>query len=238
MGDVRLESSIKYFFFPVPGLTTESNGAVGDKTSLPFFEWKAQSNISDRSYDKLRTLMLQQYNLEIDDIRTTRRQLASELGIYMREFHCCINGCMAFTGTHESTRICSHCKTPRFYGDSGNGEERDLNDRIPRALFRYLPIIPRLKLLYANKDYSRRMRYPKNLRSSSWEEGDGVRDVWEGEALRELINRGMTGFPMRLHADTKDFSRTSVLWLFIFRQTVFSSFVMAVKMYGPFSLST
>jgi len=84
-----------------------------------------------------------------------------------------------------------------------------MSDRVPRAYFRYLPIIPRLRLLYANKDCSKRMRYPKDLRASPWEEGDGVRDVWEGEELRALIDRGMPGFQMRLHADTKDFSRTS-----------------------------
>ena len=99
--------------------------------------------------------MLQQHNIEIDDIRTTRRQLASELRIFMWEFHGCINSCMAFIGTHEWSRICSHCKTPRFYGDSGDGEEGDMNDCIPRAWFRYMPIIPHLRLLYANKDYQK-----------------------------------------------------------------------------------
>lgn len=237
MGALWLESSITYLSFP-SGLTTGSQGAVGDRKSLPFFEWKVRGNISDRSYNKLRALMLQQHNIEIDDIRTTRRQLASELRIFMREFHGCINSCMAFIGTHEWSRICSHCKTPRFYGDSGDGEEGDMNDCIPRAWFRYMPIIPRLRLLYANKDYSKRMRYPNNLCASPWEEGDGVRDIWEGEEVRALINRGMKGFQMRLRADAKDFSRTSALWPFIFPQTVFNSFVMAIKMCGPFSLST
>ena len=59
-----------------------------------------------------------------------------------------------------------------------------------------------------------------------------------GEEVRALINRGMKGFQMRLRADAKDFSRTSALWPFIFPQTVFNSFVMAIKMCGPFSLST
>ena len=103
---------------------------------------------------------------------------------------------MAFIGVNEFKRICPHCKTPRFYGDSGNGEdfaqERDMNDRSPRALYRYLPIIPRLKLLYANKDYSQRMRYPKNLLGTLWDEGNGVRDAWEGAALQELVNKGIT----------------------------------------------
>ena len=125
MGALWLESSITYLSFP-SGLTTGSQGAVGDRKSLPFFEWKVRGNISDRSYNKLRALMLQQHNIEIDDVRTTRRQLASELRIFMRGFHCCINSCMTFIGTHELSRICSHCKTPRFYGDSGDGEEGDM----------------------------------------------------------------------------------------------------------------
>lgn len=53
----------------------------------------------------------------------------------------------------------------------------------PKAEYSYLPLIPRLRLLYANKTYSAKIRYPqRTLEANPWE--NGVRDVWEGEARR------------------------------------------------------
>lgn len=175
-------------------LMKDTQGSTFSRISLRFFEWKVRANISDRSFDKLRALMLEEFEVEIADIRSTRRHLASELGIHTQEYHCCVDNCMAFTAPHELCRICRHCKEPRFYGDSGLGEdftgERDYVDRTPRAIFRYLPLIPRLKVLYANKEYSKQMRYPKDLLGEPWEEGGGVRDVWEGEKIEELKRQG------------------------------------------------
>ena len=200
------------------------------------FEWAVKHNVSEKQFNGVRKIIQEEFEAEIDSMRAMRRNLSSELGLYEKVYHCCIDNCMAFTPPFEDTELCRHCKKPQYYkAATPNGADLELK---PRAVYRYLPLIPRLKLLYANKDYSKRMRYPNNLCASPWEEGDGVRDIWEGEEVRALINRGMKGFQMRLRADAKDFSRTSALWPFIFPQTVFNSFVMAIKMCGPFSLST
>ena len=59
---------------------------------------------------------------------------------------------------------------------------------IPRALYSYIPLIPQLKLLYANPEYSLKMRYPSTLTEKPWD--DGIRDMWEGNAMRFWKRKG------------------------------------------------
>jgi len=103
---------------------------------------------------------------------------------------------MAFTGNNRLRRKCLHCKEARFYeADGGNdnveefyGDIYTMSALTPKAQYSYLPLIPRLRLLYANKTYAAKMRYPKTLYSRPW--AAGVRDVWEGNAMREYKESG------------------------------------------------
>jgi hypothetical protein len=59
----------------------------------------------------------------------------------------------------------------------------------PRALYMYMPIIPRLRLLYAIPDQAAKLRYPSKFRDQPWE--GGIRDVWEGEVMAKWREAGM-----------------------------------------------
>jgi hypothetical protein len=77
---------------------------------------------------------------------------------------------MAFTGPDKLRQRCTLCGEPRFsklaeeeitgefYDDS-----QQLIGRRARAVYTYLPLIPRLRLLYANTSYARKLRYPAGL---------------------------------------------------------------------------
>jgi hypothetical protein len=96
---------------------------------------------------------------------------------------------MAFTGSNELLRKCSHCHTPRFYGVTTDGNDTFTNPQQfstlePQATYRYMPIIPRLKLLYANKGYAEEMRYPSTLFDDPSE--DGIADIWEGTVMKDM----------------------------------------------------
>ena len=124
--------------------------------SLRFFEWNARTNTSERSFDKLRVLVENEFDKEIHNIRHSRRKLAAELGLYTKSYDCCINNCMAFTGNAYFHHKCPYCKSPRFHGTLAEGDkyftgERQFVSLASRATYSYLPKIPRLKLLYANK---------------------------------------------------------------------------------------
>jgi hypothetical protein len=63
------------------------------------------------------------------------------------------------------------------------------------AIYAYLPLIPRLKLLYASKEWAEKMRYGARLSDEAWEndngtEGSGLRDIWHGSRLKYLKKQG------------------------------------------------
>jgi hypothetical protein len=65
----------------------------------------------------------------------------------------------------------------------------------PKAMYAYLPLIPRLKLLFANKGWAEKMRYGARLATKPWINGDGtegtgIRDVWEGSQMKALKDKG------------------------------------------------
>ena len=161
-----------------------------------YFHWKCHSNISDTSYDKLRR-QLEKSGVQIRSLRATRRYLQSTLGIRVREYHRCVNNCMVFVDNNLHRRRCQYCDTSRFLGDefertADNEFFADVDSYSqlkPRAVYAYMPIIPRLKLFYANPVYATKMRYPKTLRDNPWH--DGIRDMWEGAAMKYWETSGI-----------------------------------------------
>jgi hypothetical protein len=182
----------------------ESSSAQRGTRSLHFMEWKDRFSVSDRAFDQLRCLIESEFDKEVDDVRQSRRRLAAELGLYVETFDCCIHNCMAFTGEHRLRRKCIHCKSLRFRGSGGHSNDPDVFDddvQFPllkaEATYSYIPIIPRLKLLYASSEWARHMRYPTELFGKEWEWSDelnepvgGIRDVWEGGKIQDLRQRG------------------------------------------------
>jgi hypothetical protein len=144
-------------------------------------------------------LILQEYRVDVKSLQSTRQHLRELLGIPVRKYDCCIRNCMTFTGGHVLRRRCLHCGQSRFDETTDDDEEfyPDLlfcKSLTPRATYSYIPIIPRLKLLYANRTYSKKMRYPKwGLTDEPWLDGlSGVRDVWEGKMMKQWKEAGTT----------------------------------------------
>jgi hypothetical protein len=100
---------------------------------------------------------------------------------------------MAFTGRHLLRTRCLHCSESRFskcpdnIGDFFPSVE-SYSHLKPRAVFLYIPLIPRLKLLYANKESSAKMRYPGILLKKP--APDKIRDIWDGDMMKELRDLG------------------------------------------------
>jgi len=188
----------------IPMLTIDARPAIDWKSTYPFFYYKFTSNTSDTSYEQLRQL-LNEWHIDVRSLKTTRENLRQRLHLRMRKYDACINGCMAFTGEHKLRGLCPHCckpplLEPRFhYNNSANAPEfyedlSALKQLIPRATYCYLPLIPRLRLLYANKEWSKKMGYPKKLLETPFP--GGVRDVWDGEMMKRWIAKG--SFPPKI----------------------------------------
>jgi len=188
----------------IPMLIRDARPAIDWKSTYPFFYYKFTSNTSDTSYEQLRQL-LNEWHIDVRSLKTTREDLRQRLHLRMWKYDACINGCMAFTGEHKLRGLCPHCcksppleprfhyknpaKVPEFYEDLSA-----LKQLIPRATYCYLPLIPRLRLLYASKEWSKKMGYPKKLLENPFP--GGVRDVWDGEMMKQWIAKG--SFPPKV----------------------------------------
>jgi hypothetical protein len=186
---------LKSIWLTITGDDEDPELGLRGSASLRFFEWLVRSNVSERSFDKLRMLLVKERFQTVHAARSSRRKLANELSLYTQRYDCCIQNCMAFTGEHRLRRRCinSKCKAPRFHGGSADqGEyftsEEQFANMTPQASYTYLPIIPRLKLLYANPEWSQKMRYPRSMLNEPSE--DGIADVWEGKKMQDLKHRG------------------------------------------------
>src|SRR5947207_13758623 len=174
------------------------------KRTMKVFGWKCGANLSDTKYGELREI-LEEEKVPIETLSTTRQYLQEMLGLETRDYACCRTGCMAFTGKNRMRRKCHHCKGLQFIEPDGAFDEdlifypsfQSYANLKPRAVFTYMPIIPRLKLLYANETYSLKMRYPTTLFAEDStmahndeepgaedEKWEGIRDIWEGEVMK------------------------------------------------------
>ena len=127
---------------------------------------------------------------------------AISLGINILCFDCCLNNCMVFAGDYLLWRRCEHCHVPQFLTSRQLDSELESDDELfldinsflhlkSRAVYEYIPLIPRLRLLYAKSESAKKMRYPKTLLDVPWSDGDGIRDVWDGRAMRNWCALGM-----------------------------------------------
>jgi len=177
-------------------LTSDAKPGADWESTYSFFRYKALSNTSDSSYDILRETV-SRHNIEVRSLKTTRENLRALLHLRVRKYDSCIRGCMAFTGEHKLQGKCNSCGEPRFNCDNPADVPdfyenlEDIAKLTPRGTFTYIPLIPRLRLIYANKRWSRKMRYPKQLRETPWADGlEGVRDVWDAEMMRQWVAKG------------------------------------------------
>jgi len=161
--------------------------------SLRYFRWKLTSKVSDTAFEDLRKNLIQD-GVEIYDLRAIRSYLCEQLGIERRRYHCCPTGCIAYTKQYANMRECPHCRIPRYYESlelveaalNGTGPFTDLT---PRGYYDYIPVIERLRQLFAIPEYAEKMRYASRLRREKDEEV--MRDIWDADGMKHWETKGL-----------------------------------------------
>jgi hypothetical protein len=173
------------------------------------YSYKFRSNTSDTSYEELCHLIsnLSDHSIDVKSLRAIQENLRQLLHLRSKKYDACIDGCMASAGNHILRRRCLYCKKTRFVETSDAVEEfypnlAFLNGLTPKETYSYIPIIPRLQLLYANKVYSKKMRYPRELETTPWTDGlSGVRDVWDAEMMQSWKDVGMSSVDVSVDSE-------------------------------------
>ena len=94
-------------------------------------------------------------NLVPEDFYRTKK-IVSKLGLTAEKIDCCPDGCMLYNGEHKNDIECKFCGAPRYKTQKvGRGQYK----KVPVKRMHYLPLIPRLKRLYASMSSAPHMRW-------------------------------------------------------------------------------
>ncbi|KAJ4467643.1 hypothetical protein C8J55DRAFT_411418, partial [Lentinula edodes] len=141
------------------------------------FSYKLQSHTTDANFRKLPYAFPTTTPLpSLDKIRS---RIAFLSGVEPEIYHCCINSCICYTGSHESRERCPFCDEPRY--DIG---------RRPRKTFVYIPVIPRLKAFAMNPVTAKKMQYRHEFTQESGK-SNSTKDVFDGDEYKSLCNENV-----------------------------------------------
>ncbi|XP_016177767.1 uncharacterized protein LOC107620058 [Arachis ipaensis] len=116
---------------------------------------KAKGNVSQQIFDdfvKAMKEVMPKDNLLVSNFYEAKK-LVSKLGMESNKIDCCINGCMLYYNEDDIPRKeCKFCHSPRYkIGKKGK--------QVPLKRMHYLPLIPRLRRLYASMSTAPHMRW-------------------------------------------------------------------------------
>ncbi|XP_019240938.1 PREDICTED: uncharacterized protein LOC109220923 [Nicotiana attenuata] len=134
-------------------------GSVHSKLSVAvrLLSIKSDSSISQASMDSIIGLMneLNPSNIDLPKDFYTAKKLVSKLGLSSERIDCCEKGCMLFYKDDASLENCKFCNQPRFKEVTNANTKK----KVPVKAMHYLPLIPRLKRLYASMSSASHMRW-------------------------------------------------------------------------------
>ncbi|XP_071732447.1 uncharacterized protein [Rutidosis leptorrhynchoides] len=124
---------------------------------------KSNNGWSDTSFTSLLELlnkMLPEGN-ELPISTYQAKKLMCPMGLEIQRIHACPNDCMLYRNEEKDLHQCKVCGTSRYKrGKLTDNVDSDVSEnRPPAKLLWYLPIIPRLKRLFANEKDAKLLRW-------------------------------------------------------------------------------
>ncbi|GJU04227.1 hypothetical protein Tco_1114565 [Tanacetum coccineum] len=124
---------------------------------------KAKNNWSDRSFTTLLELLHEAFPEDNELPVTTyhAKKLTCPMGLAVERIHACRNDCILYRKDYKDLHECPVCKASRYKHHKNLTElDSDVTKNGPPAkMLWYLPIIPRLKKLYANPKDAKLLRW-------------------------------------------------------------------------------
>jgi len=155
-----------------------------DRDNISAFKLRMVSNMPRVAFEQMRFAFKHKLNIHSLYVITHRMTILS--GIEPQWFDCCINSCIAYTGSYQDLDKCPDCS-----------ETRRNSRNEPRRSFCYIPIIPRLQNYFANEKSLTELQYRHNYTPSN----DSISDVFDSEHYRNLCQTRVTvdGFKLPHH---------------------------------------
>jgi hypothetical protein len=108
---------------------------------------------------------------QLPSIKKLRSHTRTLSGFSPKQYDCCSNSCVAFTGYLDKMKSCPVCGTSRF-NTSGN----------PQNCFMYLPLIPQLRTLFCSPVTATKMRYRHGYNNPN----ETYSDIFDSDHYKEL----------------------------------------------------
>ncbi|KAG8716658.1 hypothetical protein FRC09_015427 [Ceratobasidium sp. 395] len=162
-------------------LEGRSNLAPGDCLIFDAFNFKVDTDITNHLFNKLRTT----FPSCLGDLLSFSKIcscVAEKSGIQGSPIHCCVNSCVAYTSYYRNKTDCLRCGDPRYCTSTCNPDKQ-----VPRRVFHYLPLGPRLQNLFFDPKTAETLSY----RAKHQPDGN-ICDIFDGDHYRKLCGEWVT----------------------------------------------
>ncbi|KAK6992593.1 hypothetical protein R3P38DRAFT_3429840 [Favolaschia claudopus] len=130
---------------------------------------KVSIDLGARAYTKTKRAFPQLKDLP--SLAHLQSEITFLSGVTPVRYDCCSNSCCCFVGPYADLDTCPYCDAARY--DS---------QRRPRATFDYLPLIPRLQAMFADKGMCEKLGYRARFKA----ENGKIRDIFDSFHYQRL----------------------------------------------------
>jgi len=143
---------------------------------LRAYAFKVDEHVTDKAFAKIPVAFPKE---PVPTVKVCRARLQALSGFKPVRYDCCINSCCCFAGEHKDRTDCPYCGQDRYLTDR-KGKKK------PRKVFNYLPFIPRLVAMQANRTKAKEMRYRAFEHTHT---PGNVTDIFDTPVYRRLLGR-------------------------------------------------
>ncbi|KAK7337330.1 hypothetical protein VNO77_17896 [Canavalia gladiata] len=128
---------------------------------LRLFTLKARNGWSDKSFTELLELLVEMLpeGNTLPKRNYEAKKVLCPMGMQYKKIHTCPNDCILYRNEFEGLHECPVCQVSRYKLKDGDSICNDSTKRPPAKVLWYLPIIPRFKRLFCNKDEAKNLRW-------------------------------------------------------------------------------
>ena len=158
--------------------------------TLTLLRFKAESSLSKKAFTQLLTLfkdILPEDNV-LPKSMNEAKKIVCPLELEVQKIHAFVNDCMLYRGDYKDLRSCPICKHARYNRRRAHDKykmDKEIETRILFKVVWYLPIIPRLKRLFANPREAKRLRWHHDERTAD----NYMRHTKDGAQWEEIMDR-------------------------------------------------
>ena len=125
-------------------------------------------------------------HIQLPTIWRLLEKLEKLTGVVPEWYECCPHSCVAFTEEYSSLDKCpwKDCGQLRYHPRTSNGKLR------PRKRWLYLPIVPRLRQLYASSCAEELSTYRAGFVRRREDQETTLTDIFDAKMYQDLLKKG------------------------------------------------